>query len=185
SARVYPNALAGALLLLMPSLSVFLWETTTSFPSIARQTIVGLFAYLGLACLYWSGSRAGWLIALLLAAVVLFHLPLSRLIRYSSIAVLMIAGMGGFLVKHASYFERGATSVGARFDYWRAAVQTFKARPVFGAGPGTFSVSYKSLKAAESEMALLTHNDYLEQASDSGIIGFLSYVSIFPGFLFL
>jgi O-antigen ligase len=25
-------------------------------------------------------------------------------------------------------------------------------------------------------MALLTHNDYLEQASDSGLIGFLSYL---------
>jgi len=100
--------------------------------------------------------------------ITLYQIPLRRLIKFSLIGAVLVCGLTGFLVKHSAYFERGATSVGARFDYWRAAVQTFKTHPIFGSGPGTFSVSYKQRKAPESEMALLAHNDYLEQASDSG-----------------
>jgi O-antigen ligase len=67
--------------------------------------------------------------------------------------------------------------VGARFDYWRAAAQTTWAHPLVGTGPGTFQRSYAKLKSPESEMARLTHNDYLEQFSDSGIIGGLAYTA--------
>jgi len=89
----------------------------------------------------------------------------------------------GFFITYSNYFERGATSVGARFDYWRAAVQDFSRNPVFGSGPGTFSIAYKKLKSPQSEMALLAHNDYLEQASDSGFIGFFSYLSFISSHL--
>ena len=54
---------------------------------------------------------------------------------------------------------------------------------MFGSGPGTFSIAYKKLKSPDSEMALLTHNDYLEQASDSGLIGFLGYFWFIMGHL--
>jgi O-antigen ligase len=54
-------------------------------------------------------------------------------------------------------------------------VQTAKTHPVFGTGPGTFSIPYKHLKAPEAEMAKLAHNDYLEQATDSGMVGFLAF----------
>jgi hypothetical protein len=183
SSLVYPNALAGALLLLMPGLIIFSWQRTGAWPPVAQKTLVGLLLYCGLACLYWSGSRTGWLIALFMLTVTLYQIPVRRLIKFYLIGAVLVCGLAAFLVKHSAYFERGATSVGARFDYWRAAVQTFKSNPILGSGPGTFSVSYKRRKAPESEMALLTHNDYLEQASDSGIIGFLSYSSLIIGVL--
>jgi O-antigen ligase len=56
-------------------------------------------------------------------------------------------------------------------------VQTTTAHPLTGTGPGTFQRPYARLKAADSEMARLTHNDYLEQFSDSGIVGGFSYVA--------
>jgi O-antigen ligase len=83
--------------------------------------------------------------------------------------------LGIFAVRFHHYFEAGATSAGARFDYWRAAVQTTAAQPWFGTGPGTFQHPYAELKSPESEMARLAHNDYLEQFSDSGILGGLTY----------
>jgi O-antigen ligase len=67
--------------------------------------------------------------------------------------------------------------VGARFDYWQAAIQSTKAKPLFGSGPGTFLIAYQAVKKPESEMSRLTHNDYLQQASDSGIVGFASYLA--------
>ena len=89
----------------------------------------------------------------------------------------VVLGLGVFAVRFHHYFEAGATSAGARFDYWRAAVQTTAAHPLFGTGPGTFQRPYARLKSPDSEMARLTHNDYLEQFSDSGILGGLAYTA--------
>jgi O-antigen ligase len=73
--------------------------------------------------------------------------------------------------------------VGARFDYWEAAVRTVIANPLFGTGPGTFYIPYRQIKRPESEPAKLVHNDYLEQASDSGLPGFLAYAAFIVGIL--
>jgi O-antigen ligase len=44
-----------------------------------------------------------------------------------------------------------------------------------GSGPGTFQRPYAQIKSPDAEMARLTHNDYLEQFSDSGIPGGIFY----------
>jgi O-antigen ligase len=90
---------------------------------------------------------------------------------------LVVFGLTAFGIRFRGYFAAGATSVGARFDYWHAAVQTTRAHPVFGTGPGTFQHPYAEIKTPEAEMARLTHNDYLEQFSDSGLIGGLAYAA--------
>jgi O-antigen ligase len=92
------------------------------------------------------------------------------------VALILVGGLAVFGLRFRSYFAAGATSVGARFDYWRAAVQTTVERPLLGTGPGTFQRPYARLKAPESEMARLTHNDYLEQFSDSGVPGGLLFL---------
>jgi len=93
----------------------------------------------------------------------------------------MLLGVGGFCAVHSSYFVKGATSIGARFDYWRAALTITRNHPAFGSGPGTFGHLYRKLKRPESEMARLTHNDYLEQASDSGLPGAMLYSALLIG----
>jgi len=89
----------------------------------------------------------------------------------------LVAGLGIFAVRFHNYFAAGATSVGARFDYWRAAMQTTATHPLTGTGPGTFQRPYERLKSPASEMARLTHNDYLEQFSDSGVVSGLAYAT--------
>lgn len=177
STLVYPNALAGAILLLLPAVLTGLWQWSERFPRLARLIVTAVFAYAGFACLYWSGSKAGWLIALFMAAVALWHQPIPKKVKAVVAVTLLVGGLAGFFVKFAPYFQKGATSVSARFDYWRAAWTTAYANPIFGTGPGTFSVPYAKVKPPEAEMARLVHNDYLEQASDSGIVGFLTYVA--------
>ncbi len=90
-------------------------------------------------------------------------------------------GLAGFFWKHSGFFKKGATSVVARFDYWQAAWRTTGTNPLFGTGPGTFSMPYKKIKRPEAEMARLTHNDYLEQASDSGVVGGVAYTLFIIG----
>jgi O-antigen ligase len=104
------------------------------------------------------------------------RLPFSRRLKVALVTVVLLAGLAGFFWRHATFFQKGATSVSARFDYWRAAAQTVKDKPVFGTGPGTFAIAYGRVKKPESEMARLAHNDYLEQASDSGVPGMLAYI---------
>ncbi|MBE86920.1 MAG: hypothetical protein CMO69_04195 [Verrucomicrobiales bacterium] len=78
-------------------------------------------------------------------------------------------------MKYADYFDKGATSVGARFGYWNAAIKTAIEEPFLGTGPGTFRISYQKHRPPGSEPTRLTHNDYLQQASDSGWPGFVLY----------
>ena len=180
---LYPNALAGLLLLMLPGALGVIWDARRRLTAPARGLLMLLLAAPGLACLYWSGSKAGWLLMLLLGLIVLLSLPFSKQLKAALIAGVLLAGLAGFFWKHAAFFQKGATSVGARFDYWRAALETAQEHPVLGTGPGTFAIPYAKIKRPESEMARLVHNDYLEQASDSGLVGFVLYGLFIAGAL--
>ncbi len=172
---VYPNALAGLILLLLPLAFTLAFETTKELKAPIRAALIGLTFFLGGIVFFWSGSKLGWLIGIGLAGLFLLRLDWPKKLKLISIAAIFILGLGIFAVRFHHYFANGATSVSARFDYWRAAVQTAMANPALGTGPGTFQRPYAQIKAPESEMARLTHNDYLEQFSDSGLPGGLAY----------
>lgn len=179
----YPNALAGALLLLLPVTVMVSLKHFTRLTVGARQFVAVVVAAGALACLFWSGSKGGWLLMLLLGLVALLRLPFARRWKLAFIGVLLVAGLAGFGLKYAGFFRKGATSVSARFDYWQAALRTTEANPFFGTGPGTFGVPYQRIKKPESEMAKLVHNDYLQQASDSGLVGFAALAAFVIGVL--
>ena len=101
------------------------------------------------------------------------------------LAVVLLAGLGGFLLRYQNYLAQGATSVSARFDYWRVAGQTLADHPFVGTGPGSFGAVYQRHKPPEAEMSRLVHNDYLQQGSDGGWISMLSYGAWIFGTLFL
>ncbi|MFM8469984.1 MAG: O-antigen ligase family protein [Limisphaerales bacterium] len=172
---VYPNALAGVVLLLLPGALLTVWRISDRLQNVTRGVIVGLVAYMALACLYWSGSKAGWLIALAMGGVVLLHLPLPRALKLGLVAAVAVGGLAGFAWKYESYFAGGARSANARFAYWKVAWDTALNRPLLGSGPGTFYAVYRQAKPPAAEMARLAHNDYLQQASDSGVIGLLAF----------
>ncbi len=172
----YPNTLAVAVLLLLPGTLAFLWTCERTLTRGARLFLMTALALGATGCLVWSGSKGGWLIALGLGLVAALHLPWSRRWKGALIGLALLAGLGGFAARYSGYFERGATSVSARFDYWRAALRTTVAHPVLGSGPGTFGPMYARSKPPEAEMARLAHNDYLQQASDSGLVGGLAYL---------
>jgi len=181
----YPNAFAGALLLLMPPLLAWIWQAKQHFTIGARGLLCVLLALSGTTCLYWTGSKGGWLLALLIGFVVLLHQQFSKRLKWVLIVMLLVAGGTGFYLKNRAYMERGATSVVARFDYWKAAWHTAIRKPIFGSGPGTFAIAYEALRKPESEMARLTHNDYLQQASDSGFPGLITYSAFIGGMLWV
>lgn len=141
------------------------------------MTAVGLTVFLGGASLFWSGSKSGWLIALGMGLACLLRLHWPRHLKWVAVVVIVVGGVAVFAVRYHEYFASGATSISARFDYWRAAAATTMQHPLVGTGPGKFQRPYAEIKAPESEMARLTHNDFLEQFSDSGVMGGLFYAA--------
>jgi len=171
---VYPNALAGAVLLLLPLALTLAFGTKKLRPAI-RATVIALTCLLGGAGFFWTGSKLGWLVAMAMGGLCLFRLNWPTKVKIAALVVIAVLGLGIFAVRFHNYFAAGATSAGARLDYWRAAVQTTAKNPLLGTGPGTFQRPYAQIKSPDAEMARLTHNDYLEQFSDSGIAGGIFY----------
>jgi len=170
---IYPNALAGGILLLLPVTLAGLWRLGRN--PLFKWGLGTAFMAAALAALYWSGSKSGWLIALTMAGFAICRFPATFRLKATLFAALLVVGGLAFVGKHSSYFERGASSLVARADYWRAAGQMIRQRPMLGYGPGTFMRQYSTLKAAEAEMARLAHNDYLQQGCDTGLPAMLFY----------
>lgn len=184
STMVYPNALAVAILLLGPTLTYWLWQITAKWHRMARAVLIGLFAYASAACFFWTGSKGGWLVALgVIAIAVLCSGRFPAKMRLAIILIVLVGGSVGFLIKFSGYLKRGAPSASARIIYWTAGVQIAREHPFLGTGPGTFGPSFKKIKPPDAEMARLTHNDYLEQASDSGLPGAAAYLLFIWGAL--
>jgi O-antigen ligase len=180
----YPNTLAGAVLLLLPMALGVIGLARKTFTAGARTLLMVLFGLGGLGCLFWSGSKGGWLLMLILGLAALLQLRMPKAARVSLLCAVLFLGLGGFFLRYSGFFQKGATSVTARFDYWQAAAQITLENPVFGTGPGTFRIPYIRIKRPESEPSRLVHNDYLEQASDSGLPGFLFYTGFIAGALY-
>lgn len=180
----YPNSFAAGIVFLLPVLLVCAWEFSKDlFEPSARIALVVIAGLAGLACLFWTGSKTGWLIAMLLAVGALFRVPFDRRIKLGLVAVMLAGGLAAFFIKNQAYFQKGAKSVGARVEYWQAAVDTANDHPWLGAGPGTFFRSFEKRKRPEAELARLAHNDFLQQASDSGWPGCLLYMGLVWGIL--
>jgi hypothetical protein len=178
-----PDALAGCIVLLLPVTLVFLWQITPKVRTAIRRAFVAILGGCGLACLYWSGSKGGWLVALVLGMVALEHSTLSMKWKRILICGVLVLGVAGFGVRYAGSYRKQKVSVVTRSIYWKAAVQIAAKHPVLGTGPGTFSVPYGQIKRPADDFARLCHNDYLEQACDSGVPGFVAYTAMIVGCL--
>jgi O-antigen ligase len=173
----YANSLAGAILLLMPVALGFTWLNAQRLSSVARWSAVAIVAVASLSILYWTGSKSAWLLTVVIGLTALWHTQIKTRWKAWLTGGFVILSLTGFALKHAGFFEKGATSVVARFDYWKAAVRIAGQHPIVGSGPGTFSIGYRRIKSPEAEFAMLCHNDYLEQACDSGLPGATAYTA--------
>lgn len=75
------------------------------------------------------------------------------------------------------------TSVGQRFELWRAAWDLFRAHPVWGVGTGAFQDKTRELIEGGMIATFVgdydhPHNDYLDALSSRGIIGFAALLGI-------
>jgi O-antigen ligase len=171
--------------LLTPGLLAAIWFGLKDVSPLSRKLLPGLLGFGAVLCLIWSGSKAGWLVAMVVVGLVLLRSSIPPKWRKHVIVGFAVLGLVALVGRNLDYFQKGAKSVGARTGYWIAAGQTFADNPITGAGPGTFGKYYGERKAEDAEMARLAHNDYVQQASDSGAVGFLAYLTFIVGSLWL
>ena len=173
----YPNALASGILLFLPLTSLTVWRLSQKLQAPSRWLITGTLVVWGVLCIVWSGSKGGWLVGMI--SVALFLLASGMKQRAKVLTVLAVLFMAGtaFSLKFKNYFEQGATSLSARWTYWEAGWKSSMNHPLLGSGPGTFVRVFSRSKPEDAEMARLAHNDYLQQASDSGWIAALLYLA--------
>lgn len=181
SSFVTANTFAGAILLLLPGALATTWWLSARLQNVSRGVLLGLVAYMGLACLYWSGSKAGWLCALLVTGAALLHLSWPRRLKIALVLIVVGVGVVGFATKFHSYFADGARSTVSRWSCWQVAGRTAVSHPLLGTGPGTFYRIYQREKPPEVETSRLTHNDYLQQAADSGVVGGAAFTAFIVG----
>lgn len=70
-----------------------------------------------------------------------------------------------------------------RVDYWRQALEGFRARPLFGFGWGTFEIVALRFQKETAGWSNFTHNWYLQTLAEAGVFAFLAFLG-FLGFSF-
>ncbi len=187
----YPNALGGYVVSAV--FVVVAWcfhvETKTSFPLILKRLswIVGILLVLGLLdCLWQSQSKGAYIvlfISIMLAVFLLVQQRKKAFILTGMIFILSILGFGLGYGKQA--IEKGKKTWEARLGYWQAAWNIGWDHPLLGTGPGTFEKMYSHYKKPRDEDTRLVHNNYLQMWSDSGFLGWITFLIWLPGSLIL
>jgi len=174
----YPNTFAGVLLLLGPTIGWFLWEVGRFWHRWLGLGMAGLWTVTCLACFYWTQSKAGWLLLLGLMGLVILRMERFRRWRWVLVVGIGIVGLVAFAWRFAGYFQKGATSLGARWTYWKVAAEVAVEHPLLGVGPNGFQREYARRRPPNAEPTRLVHNDYLQQACDSGFPAALLYAAL-------
>jgi tetratricopeptide (TPR) repeat protein len=176
---VYPNALAGFLVVAFAPVMAWLWEKAGRRTT--KTAVLALASGVMVFCLVLTGSRGGF--TALAAVVVAGTLCLVRgrtamrtvgvgmLVLVALVLVFSAAELGGLI-------HLGRQSLAARLDYWNGAARIVRDYPWFGTGPGTFGSIYTKYKTAATEEAQLVHNSYLQMWCDSGVAAFAAFLAL-------
>ncbi len=174
---VYPNSLAGFLVVTFAPTLVWLWVRARSWDVRVKWLALVFAGGVMLFCLVLTGSRGGFL-AFAVMTLGVFACWISNGRRRTA---LWLGGLVATLVaifllgQRVGFLHVGTTSVESRLDYWRGAVAIAKDHPWVGTGPGTFGSIYPKYKTALTEEAQVVHNNFLQMWSDSGVLAFVAY----------
>jgi len=185
-----------------------IWLFSKSRSVLGKILYAGGFGIVVVAVLYATAYGAllsmlgGFFIMLLAWLFFMQKIPFARTIAASLLfASIVIGGVvvwGTFMqeeriVSKLPYFFSNEGTIGARRVIWDMAWQGIKERPILGWGPENFGVVFAKyfnpclpLSECGGEMWFdRTHNIIFDNLINSGIIGLLSYLSLFIAALFL
>ncbi len=193
--RVYsylgnPNLLAAYLLpaIALSLMAFFVWRHWG--PKLLAATMVAVDS----ACLYFTGSRGGWIgfaVMMLVLVILLFHwwslyMPrfwrtLALPIGLGTIAAVIVLGVlviEPFRDRVSSIFVgRNDSSNNFRMNVWSAVIEMIRDRPILGIGPGNvaFNKIYPIYQRPRFT-ALSAYSIPLEIAVETGVVGLTCFL---------
>lgn len=175
----YPNDLASYLNLILPFALACSVVRGSPWKSLGACTLV-----MGTAALFCTQSRGGMLGfgCMLLAAIhFLVEKPRTRVLLVCAMATLALSLYLGVAPPGAEHLGWSDLSSGAtRLYLWAAALQLFLGSPLHGVGWGNFQVLYRAYldESMVGESQLGVHSTYLSLLAETGILGFLSFLTL-------
>jgi O-antigen ligase len=174
-----PNSFAGFLLLLLPAAGALAFRARAAAAARVWWGWVTLVLSVGL---FLTLSRGAWIgLALALMSWPLLRATWAWRRRLGIAVAVLVAVMGVAFVLHQTVpvarerLDRLARDSGelSRPILWRAAWNLFLERPVVGTGAGSYGLQFEKYRPAGFiDAPQWTHNDYLNTASDYGVVGF-------------
>jgi putative inorganic carbon (HCO3(-)) transporter len=192
----------GNYLVLVSFLAVYKMKAASNFWLKASYAFVFFINALCLAVTYTRAAWLGFLFGCLLLGAYYLKTWVKRSLKpgkafYRSLAgaaALLLLISGGVVVSQKdslfvqrlkSSFDFSVGSVFLRFQYWQGALELIGKSPIIGYGPESQHVlflDYYNSKWAEREninaFSDRAHNEYLDIALTSGLLGLLSYLAI-------
>jgi len=177
---VYPNALAGFLVVAFAPTLAWIWVRARNWDARVKWLALVFAGAEMVFCLLLTGSRGGVVAFGVMALTVLWCLVpkdgrrAARAIGVLALALAAVIALG----RHGGFLHFGTKSLEARTDYWRGAIRIIQDHPWVGTGPGTFGSIYPLYKTALTEEAQAVHNTFLQMWSDSGVLAFIAFAML-------
>ena len=183
-------------------ITIFLSKTTSFFLRVLLFSMLLIF----LIGFVLSFSRAAW-ISLLFAFIFVCILKLKFdfkwliIIFFTTLSLLFLFQNPIFerlennrqdssdnLLEHVQSLSNISTDASnmERINRWKCALRMFEEKPIFGWGPGTYQFQYGRFQLSTDRTIISTnhgdvgnaHSEYLSVLSESGIIGFISFLTL-------
>lgn len=187
-----PNLLAGYLIpaVAFSVVALIVWKTKP------QKILAGFALVINVACVYFTGSRGGWLALIGTGIVFLLGFkfwwneylsPFWRkwLIPTVITSFLLLVGVAMIFVEplririFSLFSWRGDSSNNFRINVWISALQMLQDYPLIGIGPGNevFNQIYP-LYMQTKFTALSAYSIFLEIALETGLIGLFSFLAV-------
>jgi len=156
------------------------------------QLLAGWGLLLVTMALAMTGSRGGWLAALLATggaawvsaragdwrrvAVRIGLILLTGLLLVGFLWATQPAAIENPLERFFSVTMGLKTSASGRWSYWLGAVKLIGQHPWLGTGPGTFASSFQRVQS-DGSYARYAHNLYLQMAAETGVAGAAAFLA--------
>ncbi len=169
----------------------------------AKSAAVGLLLLHGWA-LYLNGTRTAWAgaaVVLTVSPLLVPALTRRRKLVYLAVVVatMVVFAYGPYARYQFHQAERDVilyrngtddTSLGGRFDMWKASLLMFRRHPVLGVGLGGWQETLNRMALRGEAPAYIkrynqTHNAFLDALSTRGMAGLLSFVALMAAPIFI
>jgi hypothetical protein len=161
-------------------IAVTVFRFPDKYSKIISWLLSGALAVLMLFILKNTFSRAAVLAMGLTFAILPLFLPIGKKIKIIYFAAAILLSVTFFAIVNQNRNITVNSSMHARVDYWQSAVKIFLKHPFLGTGWGDFFHDYTKIKNFPgNEAPHSPHNFILAFASQCGIPGLLSILSVF------